>query len=140
VKKTNEKLLEDVRELEQSLSEATLAHDEAVSEKAQMGIELYDLKDYVIDLYKESFGQAVRQVIFLYDVPEQNELDPDKDVFYGRLISIKEIPTTVEDPAPATDKGEAIPLEGRLFRLRGRRMMKLLMKRSNHTKILLFYF
>jgi len=38
VKKNNEKLLVDVRELEQSLSEATLAHDEAVFEKVQMGI------------------------------------------------------------------------------------------------------
>jgi len=112
VKKTNEKLLEDIQELEQSLSEATLAHDEAVSEKAQVGIKLNDLKDNVIDLHKEAFGQAVRQAIFLYGVPEQNELDPDKDVFDGRLIPIKDIPTAAEDPTPATDKGEFVPLEG----------------------------
>jgi len=44
VKKTNEKILADVRELEQSLSEATLAHDDTVSENAQMRIELNELK------------------------------------------------------------------------------------------------
>jgi len=60
VKKNNEELLVDVLELEQSLSEATLAHDAAVSEKAHMEIELNKLKDYVLDLHKESFGQVVR--------------------------------------------------------------------------------
>jgi len=41
----------------------------------------------------------------------QNELDPDKDVFDGRLIPIKDIPTAAEDPAPAIDKDEAVPPE-----------------------------
>jgi len=112
VKKTNEKLLEDVRELEQPLSEATLVHDKAVSEKARVGIELNDLKDYVIDLHKEAFGQAVRQAIFLYGIPEQNDLDPDKDVFDGRLIPIKDIPTIAEDSTPGIDKDETVPPEG----------------------------
>jgi len=94
------RLSTDVRELEQSLSEATLAHDETVSEKAQLEIELNDLKDYVLDLHKEAFNQAVRQAVFLYGVLEQNNMDPDKDVFNGCLVPIKDIPTTAEDPTP----------------------------------------
>ena len=98
MKKSNERLSTDVRELEQSHSEATLAHDKALSEKAQLEIELNELKDYVIDLHKEAFGQAVRQVVFLYGVPEQNDMDSDKDVFNGCLVPIKDIPIIVEDP------------------------------------------
>jgi len=104
VKKTNEKLSGNIRELEQSLFEATLAHDEVVSEKALMGIELNKLKDYVIDLHKETFGQAVRQAVFLYDVPKQNNMDPNKDVFNGRLVPIKEV-LAAEDPTPNDGKG-----------------------------------
>jgi len=133
VKKTNEKLLEDVRELEQSLSEATLAHDEAVSEKAQVGIELNDLKDYVIDLHKEAFGQAVRQTIFLYGILEQNDLDPDKDVFDGRLIPIKDIPTSAQNLTPAADKDEAVPPEGE-------EMLTLPIRKIDCIKIFLFLF
>ena len=106
VKKNNEKLLVDVRELEQSLSEATLAHDEAVFEKAQVEIELTELKDYVLDLHKESFGQAVRQAVFLYDIPEKNDMDPDKDVFNDRLVPIGEIPTAADNAAPATENDD----------------------------------
>jgi len=105
IKKTNEKLSADVRELEQSLSEATLAHYDAVSEKAQVEIELNELKDYIIDLHKESFSQVVRQEVFIYGVPEQNEMDPDKDIFNGRLVPIKEIPTADEDAAPSQGEG-----------------------------------
>jgi len=100
VKKSNERLSTDARELEQSLSKATLTHDEAVSEKAQLEIELNDLKDYVLDLHKEAFSQAFRQAVFLYRVPEQNNMDPDKDVFNGCLVPIKDIPTVAEDPTP----------------------------------------
>jgi len=100
VKKSNERLSTDVRELEQFLSEATLAHNEAVSEKAQLEIELNDLKDYVLDLHKEAFSQVVCQAVFLYGVPEQNDMDPDKDVFNGFLVPIKGIPTAAEDPTP----------------------------------------
>ena len=103
VKKSNERLLTDVRELEQSLSEAILAHDEAVSEKEQLEIELNDLKDYVLDLHMETFGQVVRQAVFLYSIPEQNNLDPDKDVFNGCLVPIKDIPTVAEDPMSQRD-------------------------------------
>ena len=105
VKKTNEKLSVNLRKLEQSLSEATLAHDEAMSEKAQMRIEINELKDYVLDLHKESFGQAVYQAVFLYGVLEKNDMDPDKDIFNGRLMPIKEIPTTAQDPAPIDGQG-----------------------------------
>jgi len=109
MKKANEKLSADVHELEQSLSEATLTHDDAVSDKAQVEIELNELKDYIIDLHKESFSQAVRQAVFIYGVPEQNEMDPDKDIhkdiFNGRLVPIKEIPTADEDAAPNQGEG-----------------------------------
>jgi len=112
VKKNNEKLLVDVRELEQSLSEATLAHDEAMSKKAQAEIELNELKDYVLDLHKESFGQAVRQAVFLYGVPEKNDMDPDKDVFNGCLVPIGEIPTTADNVAPAVENDDDVPVGG----------------------------
>lgn len=55
LKKENEKLSGKIRDLEQSLSEATLAHDEAVSEKVQMEIELNKLKDCVPIVHTESF-------------------------------------------------------------------------------------
>ena len=71
-----------------------------MSKKAQLEIELNDLKDYMLDLHKEAFTQAVRQAVFLYGVPEQNDMDPDKDVFNGCLVPIKDIPTTAEDPTP----------------------------------------
>jgi len=103
LKKQNDKLLTDVRELEQSLSESTLAHEEILAEKAQLGIEMNELKDYILDLHKESFDQAVRQTVFLYAVPEQNEVDPEKDVFNGRLVPIKEIPTAPEEAAADKD-------------------------------------
>jgi len=83
-----------------------------VSEEAQMGIELNELKDYILDLHKESFEQVVRQAVFLYDVLEQNDMDPDKDVFNGRLMSIKEIPTAPDESA-AADKGDNDLVEGK---------------------------
>jgi len=138
VKKNNEKLLVDVRELEQSLFEATLAHDEAVSEKAQMEIELNELKDYVLDLHKESFGQAVRQVIFLYGVLEQNDMDSDKDVFNGRPVPISEIPTVADDAAPARgDEGDNAA-EGDA--VEGGEGMRMLPRMKTSRLLLMFFF
>ena len=59
------------------------------------------MKDYVIDLHKEAFGQVVRQ-----GVPEQNNMDPNKDIFNGCLVPIKDIPTAAEDPTPKETVGE----------------------------------
>ena len=54
----------------------------------------------MLDLHKGAFSQAVCQAVFLYGVPEQNDMDPDKDVFNGCLVPIKDIPTVAEDPTP----------------------------------------
>ena len=92
-------------------------HDEVVSEKAQLEIELNDLKDYVLNLHKEAFSQAIIQVVFLYGLLEQNNMDSDKDVFNGCLVPIKDIPTAARDPTPKEtdrqgDEGEEEEEEG----------------------------
>lgn len=52
-------------------------------------------------VHSQSFQQVIRQVVLLYGVPEQNEMDEDedKDVFNGRLVPIDEI---LAENAPET--------------------------------------
>jgi len=69
-----------------------------VSEKTRLELELNDLKDYMLKVHSQFFKQAICQAVLLYGIPEQNEMDENKDVYNRRLVSIEEIlaPTTPE--------------------------------------------
>ena len=92
--------------MEQSLTEATLAHDNVVLEKVQNEIELVELNDYVLTTFSKSVNQVVRQVILLYGVPSDQKLDSGKDVYEGQLVAIEDICTT------NLDEGNDPPTEG----------------------------
>jgi len=101
-----------LKSAKENLVEATAAHDEAISEKVQMEMELHDMKDYVLTVHSQSFQQAVCQVVFLYGVLDENEIDENNDIYNGQLVPIEEIPasnvnettTVIEEGSPQDDK------------------------------------
>jgi len=68
LKKEKKRLSRKVRDLESTLSEVTLTHDDVVSKKVQMEMEFNEMKDFVF---------TVRRAVLLYGVPERNEKDPN---------------------------------------------------------------
>jgi len=52
-------LASDLKDLKQNLTEVTLVHDDATLEKAQLELEMVELKDYVLVVHFERFNQAV---------------------------------------------------------------------------------
>jgi len=87
-KKEKKHLSTQLKGIEDNLAEAASVHNEAMSEKVQLELEVNELKDYVLTVHFESFWQAVCQAILLYGVPEENEMDENKDVYNGQLMPI----------------------------------------------------
>lgn len=109
--------VDETKKLEQSLTEATLAHDNVVLEKVQNEIELVELNDYVLTTFSKSVNQVVRQVILLYGVPSDQKLDSGKDVYEGQLVAIEDICTTNLDEGndPPTEGEEQFVVIGLIF-------------------------
>jgi len=91
-KKERDRLSAELKSTKETLAEATAAHDQEVSTRVQLQAEVNDLKDYVLSVHSGAFRQAVRQAVLLYGVPENNDMDENKEVFNGRLVPIKDLP------------------------------------------------
>jgi len=74
-----ERLTVELKRAEGNLAEAAFTHDGTVSEMVQLELEVNELKDYVLIVHSESFWQVVPQAVLLYSVPEDNEMDENKD-------------------------------------------------------------
>ena len=90
--KERDRLCVELKNTKETLAEATAAHDQEVSTRVQLQAEVNDLKDYVLSVHSGAFRQAVRQVVLLYGVPKNNDMDENKEVFNGRLVPIKDLP------------------------------------------------
>jgi len=74
-------LASDLKKAEDNFAEAISAHNEVVSEKARLDLDLAGLKDCVLKVHSQTFKQAIRQAVLLYGILEDNELDENKDVY-----------------------------------------------------------
>jgi len=98
-------LSSNLKKAKENFAEDISAHDEVASKKAHLDLELADLKNCVLNVHSQTFKQAIRQVVLLYDTPEDNELDENMDVYNGQLMPIEDIPSRVtpEDTAVLDD-------------------------------------
>ena len=90
--KERDRLSTELKNTKETLAKATAAHDQEMSTRVQLQAEVNDLKDYVLSVHFGAFRQFVRQAVLLYEVPENNNMDENKEVFNGHPVPIKDLP------------------------------------------------